>query len=63
MAAPRALKPSRKTTKTAEAATTNGAGQPASVDVSRIVADRLRDLQIDGKALSAQIERLRQRFA
>lgn len=30
--------------------------------VERKVADMLRDLQIDGKALSAEIERLRQRF-
>ncbi len=29
---------------------------------NRVVADLLRDLQIDGKALSAQIERLRHRF-
>lgn len=28
----------------------------------RVVADMLRDLQIDGKALSDQIERLRHRF-
>ncbi len=29
---------------------------------NRVVADLLRDLQINGKALSAQIERLRHRF-
>jgi hypothetical protein len=30
--------------------------------VNRKIADMLRDLQIDGKALSAEIERLRHRF-
>ena len=30
--------------------------------VNRKVAEMLRDLQIDGKALSAEIERLRHRF-
>ena len=31
-------------------------------EVERKVAEMLRDLQIDGKALSSQIERLRHRF-
>jgi hypothetical protein len=30
--------------------------------VNRKIAEMLRDLQIDGKALSAEIERLRHRF-
>ena len=63
MAALRALKAPRKTTKTSRAEATDGDSQSASAGASRIVADMLRDLQIDGKALSAQMERLRQRFA
>jgi hypothetical protein len=43
-------KPSRSTAATKQAA------------VNRKVAEMLRDLQIEGKALSAEIERLRHRF-
>ena len=41
------------------AKTTSGTKAPKR---DRVVADLLRDLQIDGKALSDQIERLRHRF-
>ncbi len=63
MAAPRASKVSRRTTKVREAVAADGPRQSPPVAVGRAVADMLRDLQIDGKALSTQIERLRQRFA
>ena len=63
MAVPRALKTSPQTTKASGAKTMDGASQSVPAGTARVVADMLRDLQIDGKALSARIERLRQRFA
>lgn len=60
MAEPRAVKASRKATKPMAA---DRPRQSPRVAASRVVSDMLRDLQIDGKALSTQIERLRQRFA
>lgn len=63
MAASRAVKASRKTTGAAKAVPADRPRQSPPAGVSRMVSDMLRDLQIDGKALSTQIERLRQRFA
>lgn len=37
-------------------------GSGTQVREDKVVADMLRDLQIDGKALSDRIERLRHRF-